>query len=220
MPTLSLKWQHQLDSYLKSEIIPATKAVDKKLATIQSHVLDAHSPLSAILETKADVPEETVTAATDAIKLMGNANAQISHLRRTKVISQMNKALLPLVDEDSTFREVSPSLFGPEFAQKSKQLVDQVKAMRSPLDTFKLFFNQAPPTAGGLLSQANMRRGRSPERMDNSGKVVPEEHVEQVTHAHTYSKHVIMNWKSTLLNQIACLGVEHNHQPDLPQAGR
>jgi len=75
MPTLSLKWQHQLDSYLKSEIIPATKAVDKKLTTIQSHVLDALAPLSAILETKEDVPEETVTAATDAVKLLGNANA-------------------------------------------------------------------------------------------------------------------------------------------------
>ena len=29
---------------------------------------------------------------------------------------------------------------------------------------------------------------------------------------------VIMNWKSTLVNQIACLRVEHLHQPDLPQA--
>jgi len=41
----------------------------------------------------------------------------------------MNKALLPLVEVDSNFRKVSPSLFGLEFAQKSKELVDQVKAM-------------------------------------------------------------------------------------------
>ena len=51
-------------------------------------------------------------------------------------------------------------------------------------------------------------------------KIIPEEHLEQVTHAHTFTKSVIMNWKSILLNQIACLGVEHCHQPDLPQAGR
>ena len=29
---------------------------------------------------------------------------------------------------------------------------------------------------------------------------------------------VIMKWKSTLVNQIACLRVEHLHHPDLPQA--
>jgi len=29
-----------------------------------------------------------------------------------------------------------------------------------------------------------------------------------------------MNWKSTLLNEFACLRVEQHHQPDLPQAGR
>ena len=116
------------------EIQPATKAADKELAVIQSHVLDALAPLSAILETKDDVPEETMKAATDAIKLLGNASARISHLRRTKVITQVNKTLLPLVEDDSNFVEVSPSLFGPEFAQKSKDLVDQVKAMRSTLN--------------------------------------------------------------------------------------
>ena len=52
----------------------------------------------------------------------------------------MNKALLPLVEEDSNFEDVSPSLFGLEFAQKSKELVDQVKAMRSTITTPKQFF--------------------------------------------------------------------------------
>ena len=140
LPKVTASRTPQLDSYLKTEIPPATKAVDKELATIQSHVLDALAPLSAILETKQDVPKETVSTATDAVKLLGNASARISHLRCTKVISQMNKALLPLVKEDSNFGEVSPSLFGPEFAQKSKQHVDQVKAMRSTLGTSKLFF--------------------------------------------------------------------------------
>ena len=82
------------------------------------------------------------------------------------------------------------------------------------------FFDQAPQQPGGLLSQADTRRGRSPERTAKPRKIIPEEHLEQVTHAHTFTKSVIMNWKSTLLNQIACLGVEHCHQPDLPQAGR
>ena len=37
------------------------------------------------------------------------------------VVSQMNKALLPLAEEDSNFGEVSSSLIGLEFAKKSKQ---------------------------------------------------------------------------------------------------
>ena len=133
----------------------------------------------------------------------------------------MNKALLPLVEENSNFEDVSPSLFGPEFAQKSKELVDQVKAMRSTITTPKQFFDKAPPTAGGLYSQARTRRSPDlPERQPpHSGEDAPKE-LEQVTQAHTFLNTVIMNWKSTLANQIACLGVEHLHQPDLPQAGR
>ena len=66
-----------------------------------------------------------------------------------------------------------------------------------------------------------MRRSPDlPERqLPYSGEDAPKE-LEQVTQAHTFLNTVIMNWKSTLVNQIACLGVEHLHQPDLPQAGR
>jgi len=119
----------QLDNYLKPEIPPASKATDKELALIQTHMLDALAPLSAIVEAQEDTPEQTICAVTAAIKQLGNASARISHLQHTKIITQMNKALLPLVEVDSTFGEVSPSLFGLEFAQKSKNLVDQVKAM-------------------------------------------------------------------------------------------
>ena len=76
----------------------------------------------------------------------------------------MNKALLPLVEEDSNFEDVSPSLFGLEFAQKSKELVDQVKAMQSTITTPKQFFSTRPPTARGLYSQARTRSPDLPER--------------------------------------------------------
>ena len=61
----------------------------------------------------------------------------------------MNKALLPLMEEDSNFEDVLPSLFGLEFAQKSKEVVDQVKAMQSTITTPKQFFDQAPQQPGG-----------------------------------------------------------------------
>ena len=220
LPKVTASRTPQLDNYLKTEVQSTTRAVDKELATIQSHILDALAPLSAILESQ-DVPEETASATVAAIKLLGNTSARISHLRRSKVISQINKALLPLVEEDSNFGEVSPSLFGPEFAQKSKQLVDQVKAMRSTLATPKPFFRPGPPNSrGGVQQPETEPRRRSPERRGKPGEVVPEKHMEKVTHAHTILKSVMMNWKTTLVNQIACLGVVHHYQPDLPQAGR
>ena len=40
----------RLNSFLKPEISPATKAAEKELASIQTHVLDALTPLSAIRE--------------------------------------------------------------------------------------------------------------------------------------------------------------------------
>ena len=124
-----------LDGYLKSELSRATKAADKELATTQTYVLDALSPLTAIVE--ADTKGENITntqgvnAAKAAIELIGNANARISHLRRTKIISQMNKSLLPLTEDGGNFTNAPPTLFGLEFARKSKELVDQMKAMRS-----------------------------------------------------------------------------------------
>jgi len=41
--------------------------VDKELTTILCHVLDTLALLNAILETKEDVPKETVNAATDVL---------------------------------------------------------------------------------------------------------------------------------------------------------
>ena len=58
----------------------------------------------------------------------------------------LNKSLLPLLEEDSNFSEVAPFLFGLEFAHKSKELVDLVKAIRSTTqrDSRTSFFNKIP----------------------------------------------------------------------------
>ena len=47
LPQVSASRTPQLDSYLKPEIPPASKATNKELALIQTHVLDALAPLSA-----------------------------------------------------------------------------------------------------------------------------------------------------------------------------
>ena len=56
-------------------------------------------------------------------------HATMSHIGRERVICDLNKSLLPIVGDDSNFREAAPLLFGTEFSKKGKEMVDQVKAM-------------------------------------------------------------------------------------------
>ena len=113
-------------------------------------------------------PKDVVRVVKAAVELIGTANAHMSNLWRVKVIGDINKALIPLVGDDTNFVEAPPLLFGMEFAQKGKEMVDQVKAMRSTF-TSKLertppFFRNGPPGnwgGGGLQSQ--VQKGRSPK---------------------------------------------------------
>ena len=125
----------QLDSFIKLEVSQPIKTLDKEWARIQTFVLDALAPLTSLLETNSKgetiTHDQALEAAVTAVQLLGNASAQITHGRRTKVLTHLNKSLLPLLEEDDNFKDVAPSLFGPEFARKSKELIDQVKAIRS-----------------------------------------------------------------------------------------
>ena len=124
----------RLDHFIRAEAPQATKSLDRDLARIQSFVLDALAPLTALAERgDATTKEELRLATTSAIQLLGNASARISRLRREKVVQAVNKSLLPMVKEDAPYVDASPDLFGPEFAKKSKDFIDQVKALRSSL---------------------------------------------------------------------------------------
>ena len=132
---------------------------------------------------------EALSAARAAIELIGNANAKISHLRRTKVISHLNKSLLPLVEEDSHFREVAPSLFGPEFARMSKEHVEQVKPIRSAGTTGnskQQFFRSGPPTAGGDTTEGQGEEApRTSRKEPTSNSRDPSGPSEQYKHVFT-----------------------------------
>ena len=100
-------------------------------------------------------PKDVVRAVKAAVELIGNANAHMCNLRIVKVIGDINKALLPLVRDDTNFVEAPPLLFGMEFAQKGKVIVDQVKAMRStftskPERRPPFFLNGPPGNQGGF----------------------------------------------------------------------
>ena len=164
LPQVAATRTPQLDSFIKPEVPQPVKTCDKEWARIQTFVLDALAPLTSLMETDAKgqtiTHDQALEAAVTAVQLLGNASAQITHGRRTKVLTHLNKSLLPLLEEDGNFEDVAPSLFGPEFARKSKELVDQVKAIRSTTQKDgKSFFRQGPPKSRGGYNQRPGRGG-------------------------------------------------------------
>ena len=69
------------------------------------------SPLAAFVEadTRGEYNSNTqgVKAVKAAIELISKANTRISHLRRLKIIFQMNKSLLHLTEEDNNLIDAS-----------------------------------------------------------------------------------------------------------------
>ena len=112
----------QLDSVMKQEASSVIKSSDKQLAKVQTLLLDSLAPLTALVEAHHKGEQldsvETLRAVKASVQLIGNANAHMSHLRRVRVIGDINKALLPIVGEDQNFREAPPLLFGTDFAKK------------------------------------------------------------------------------------------------------
>ena len=153
----------QLDSYMRAELSGTTKMADRELARLQTFMLDAMAPLSAILEAEASDKEmsweENLTAVKTALQLLGNASSKVSILRREKITLQMNKSLLPLAKDETKFTEAAPMLFGTEFAKSSKEYIDQVKAMRTTLNTNtnnrtnKPYFRGGPSGRGAYSHQ-------------------------------------------------------------------
>ena len=165
LPKVAATRTPQLDPFMKTEVNSATKSTDKELARIQTFVLDSLAPLTSILECDNQggslSHEEVIIAVKTAVQLIGNTNAQISRLQREKVTCNINKGLLPLVKEEDNFKEAAPLLFGPDFAKKSKEYIEQVKAMRSSIvrPERQQFFRSGPPISRGGYSQRSWRGG-------------------------------------------------------------
>lgn len=66
-----------------------------------------------------------------------NANAKISYLRCKKIANAINKSPLPFIEDDTNFKDCTHDLLSTEFARKSKDLVNKVKAMWSSLSSWR-----------------------------------------------------------------------------------
>ena len=110
-----------MDKVLKSRLSAQTKAKDKQLARTQALLLDAVGPLSFILEeaNKGQLPPKaTMEAAQTALRLLGNASANISRKRRRAAITNMNNRLVDMAEDDQLFAKAAPNL-GDGFAMKA-----------------------------------------------------------------------------------------------------
>ena len=162
----------KLDPIFKTKSVKAeTKAADAELARIQAFVHDPVGPLVQLLqgldgedetESQITVPEAKA-AVTDAIKLLGNASAQISTLRRKKILTTVNPDIQDLA-EQNIFQEAAPNLFGDDFEEKMKKRAKSLKFLKKSSETPQAtskFFRGGRPTApqrGGGPSNRGGRR--------------------------------------------------------------
>ena len=114
--------------------MPASaKTTDRGQAGMQGYVLNAAVPLVNILESARNgilTPKDAAESAQQALKLIGNASAQLSAEQRRKAATCLNKELSTLVDQEDTFVEAAPFLFGPSFQQKMKEHMEAIRNLK------------------------------------------------------------------------------------------
>ena len=169
----------RLEPFLKTEVPQVAKSLDSDLARVQTLYMDALAPLTTLAESEDLSYEDVKKATMTAVALIGNANSRLSRLRREKLVGPFNKSLLPLVKEDKDFTVTAPYLFGMDFAKRSKEFTDQIKAMRSSLPnktelrSSRPLFRMGQPPGRGL---AHRGRGRGPKNYSQSrGHFRPEQ---------------------------------------------
>ena len=123
----------KLDSTIQSRMPASAKTTDRGQAGMQGYVLDAAVPLVNILESARNgtlTPKDAAESAQQALKLIGNTSAHLSAERRRKAATCLNKELSTLVDQEDTFVEAAPFLFGPSFQQKMKEHMEAIRNLK------------------------------------------------------------------------------------------
>ena len=122
------------------------------------------------------------------------------------MLTHLNKSLLPLLEEDTNFEDVAPSLFRPEFARKSKDLVDQVRAIRSTTQKDPRPFFDRSPQEGVTVNAPGEAEAKALGRGIGSSNRAGEPMDQTAINCHMYVNHLLINYKSALTHQISCMG--------------
>ena len=123
----------KLDPIIQSRLPKPAKDTDRNLARLQTLVLDTAAPLLSTLESARNgslTPKSAAESAQLALKLLGNALANISTERQRKATTHLNPELGTLIDDEDTFREAAPLLFGKTFDQQARDHMEAVKSLK------------------------------------------------------------------------------------------
>ena len=118
MPALDATKSPKLDTMIRPQIPKDAKEADRSLGRLQALLLDAVGPLAHVLEQQRAgrlTPDSAVEAVTQAVRFLGNAQANVSSERRKKIVGHLNKDLRLLVEETERFTSSAPYLFGRDF---------------------------------------------------------------------------------------------------------
>ena len=158
----------KLDPVIQT-IVPsdATKA-DSYLSRLQQFWLDMTAPLMAITETVEEgklTAEMAVSATQMALVLMGNAHQHMAQERRKRLLMNLNPALKSMANDEKSFKNAAPILFGDEFVKLATERVDQLKAISKflkPEQKSNCFFGYHPQNSsrGGRGGGNKSGRGR------------------------------------------------------------
>ena len=159
----------RLDPAIKSKLPKQAKDTDANLARIQARVLDAVNPLVNLLESARKgtlTPRDAAESAQQALRLLGNASATISMDRRQKATRFLNKELSTLVQEEDTFRDAAPLLFGKDFDKKAKEHIDTARSLQrfSSSGKNQSFQRGRPPMSRGGGNSSKSFKQRKPAK--------------------------------------------------------
>ena len=114
-----------LDPLFKTQSVRSdVKAANVELARLQAFMLDPVGPLVDVLkgiDLESISVEDARSALFESLHLQGNASAQISRLRRKRVLKAVNPDIQDPADEDEPFTKASPYLFRSGFEVRMKE---------------------------------------------------------------------------------------------------
>ena len=192
----------------------AVKTADAELVRLQAFVHDPVAPLLQLVHAMDDESVFTLDldgakkAAADAVRLLGNASAQISKLRR-KVLKAVNPDIQDLAEED-IFQTAAPQLFGRDFEAKMKDRAKSIKllAAAKPHHTpgKKKFFSKRPSHCPPERRRPLPPRGET--IMDQEGQACPEVICSPQNHSSVVRVLPILNYcQSSIQNALVQRGV-------------
>ena len=147
----------KLDATILSRLPKTVKDADHNMVRLQTLTLDAASPLINLLESARKgtlMAKEAAESDQQAIKLLGNASANMSVERRRRAATHLNPELATLVEDEDVFADAAPILFSKSFDQRVKDHMESIRSLKetSLLATERHSFQRGHPQHLGEMA--------------------------------------------------------------------